>query len=38
MGHPDCQHAAISATKLSGKALELLRAGDNGKDSADGIP
>ena len=38
MGHYDHQPAAIAASKLAGKALELLRVGDNGADYHDGVP
>ena len=38
MGHSDCEPAAVTAPKCPGKTLELLGAGNDGADSADGIP
>ena len=38
MGHSDCEPAAVTAPKYPGKTLELLGTGNDGADSADGIP
>ena len=38
MGDIDCQSTASLATKFSGKALELFRAGHHGADCAYVLP